>query len=171
MNKKNLTGLIVCLFLLPTLAFGQLKQDGKINMVQALTKPQTLVGLIGLDPNKFSMSHSYSLSFTSFGGQSYNQGLYLNTMMYQLSNPIKMYFQFGVQHQPFGQNEFQSQSQAFVSGAGFEYKPSDNFKIQLEFSQQPNSFYSPYYNSPYTNRSRFNQFSSPLDKENESKFK
>ncbi len=96
MNKKNLTGLIVCLLILPTLAFGQLKQDGKINMAQALTKPKTLVGLIGLDPNKFSMSHSYSLSFTSFGGQSYNQGLYLNTMMYQLSNPIKMYFQFGI---------------------------------------------------------------------------
>ena len=165
MNKKNLTGLIVCLFLLPSLAFGQLKQDGKINMAQALTKPQTLVGLIGLDPSKFSMSHSYSLSFTSFGGQSYNQGLYLNTMMYQLSNPIRMYFQFGVQHQPFGRNEFQSQSQAFISGAGFEYKPSENFKVQFEFSQQPNSFY-----SPYNNRSRFNQISSPLDKENESKF-
>jgi len=165
MNRKKLTGLLVCLFLLPSLAFGQLKQDGKINMAQVLTKPQTLVGLIGLDPSKFSMSHSYSLSFTSFGGQSYNQGLYLNTMMYQLSNPIKMYFQFGVQHQPFGQNEFQNQSQFFVSGAGFEYKPSDNFKVQFEFSQQPNSFYSPYYN-----RSRFNQFSSPLDKETESKF-
>jgi len=165
MNRKKLTGLLVCLFLLPSLAFGQLKQDGKINMAQVLTKPQTLVGLIGLDPSKFSMSHSYSLSFTSFGGQSYNQGLYLNTMMYRLSNPIKMYFQFGVQHQPFGQNEFQNQSQFFVSGAGFEYKPSDNFKVQFEFSQQPNSFYSPYYN-----RSRFNQFSSPLDKETESKF-
>ena len=165
MNRKKLTGLIVCLFVLPTLAFGQLKQDGKINMAQALTKPQTLVGLIGLDPGKFSMSHSYSLSFTSFGGQSYNQGLYLNTMMYQLSNPIKMYLQFGVQHQPFGQNEFQSQSKAFVAGAGFEYKPSENFKVQFEFSQQPNSFYSPYYN-----RSRFNQINSPLNKENESKF-
>ncbi len=165
MNRKKRIGLIACLFLLPTLAFGQLKQDGKINMAQALTKPQTLVGLIGLDPNKFSMSHSYSLSFTSFGGQSYNQGLYLNTMMYQLSNPIKMYLQFGVQHQPFGQNEFQSQSSAFVAGAGFEYKPSDNFKVQFEFSQQPNSLYSPYYN-----RSRFNQIDSPLNKENESKF-
>ncbi|MCH8874874.1 hypothetical protein IH824_19285 [candidate division KSB1 bacterium] len=142
MNRKNLTGLIVCLLILPTLAFGQLKQDGKINMVQALTKPKTLVGLIGLDPNKFSMSHSYSLSFTSFGGQSYNQGLYLNTMMYQLSNPIKMYFQFGVQHQPFGQNEFQSQSQLFLE-LGLNISPRIISKYNLNSASSRTVFIRP----------------------------
>lgn len=146
--RKMVVTLLVCLFLIPTFAFAQLKQDGKLNMAQALTKPQEIVGLFGLDPNKFSMSHSYSLSFSSFGGNSFSRGLYLNTMMYQLSNPLKMYFQFGVQHQPFGSDQFQNRSQFFISGAGVEYKPSDNFKLQFEFSQTP-GYYSPYHYSGF----------------------
>ncbi|MFQ5602270.1 MAG: hypothetical protein ACE5HS_03270 [bacterium] len=150
--------IIVCFALLAMMvsaqAFAQLKKDTKINMSQALTQPtkvQTIIGLIGLDPNKFSMSHSYSLMFTSFGGQSYNQGLYLNTMKYQLSNPISMYLQFGFAHQPlgnWGQNSLQ-QNQFFISGAGLEYKPSDKFKMQIEFSQYPRSNYSSYNNRLY----------------------
>ncbi|MFQ5769305.1 MAG: hypothetical protein ACE5HX_02130 [bacterium] len=137
------------LLCLPTFLFAQLKQDTKVDMAKALTQPtkiQSIIGLIGLDPNKFSMSHSYSLSFTTFGGHSFSQGLYLNTMKYQLSNPITMYLQVGFLHQPLGdlgQNSL-LKNQLFLSGAGLEYKPSENFKLQFEFSQQPNLYYSPY---------------------------
>lgn len=165
MNKRYTVSLIVCLSLFPTFLFAQLKKDTDVNMAQALTQPtklQTIVGLLGLNPNKFSMSQSYALEFTSFGGQTFNRGLYLNTMMYQLSDPITMYLQIGMQHQPFGSQVENSpyKSQIFVSGAGFQYKPSDNFKLQLEYSEQPGLYYSPYYY-----RNRLYQNPSPFDDE------
>ncbi|NIR52157.1 hypothetical protein GWO43_26505 [candidate division KSB1 bacterium] len=138
------------LLILPTLVFGQLKQDKQVDMASALIKPSgvsNMVGLLGLDPNKFSMSHSYSFSFSSLGGQSFGQGVYLNTMHYQFSDPLTMYFQFGFLHRPFGDfgQTNLSQNELFVSGAGFKYQPADNFKVQFEFSQQPRSYY---YSSP-----------------------
>ena len=150
MMKKRLVlvGLFL-FFLMPTFAAAQLKQDTRTDVASALVRPdgiQGIVGLLGLDPNRFSMNHSYSLSFGSFGGQSISQGLYLNTMKYQFSDPLKMYVQIGFQHQPLGSlgRNSLSQNQIFLSGAGVEYKPSDKFRLQFEFGQQPNSRYSPY---------------------------
>jgi hypothetical protein len=156
---KSITTTLILLLLFPVLAFAQLKQDAQVDMAKALTQPTTkiqgLVGLLGLDPAKFSMSQSYSLSFVTGGGHTYNQGLYLNTMRYQFSNPLSMYLQLGFVHQPFGnlgEENLKQGSDVFVSGAGLEYKPSENFKLQLEFSQQPRSYY-PYY--PYRSYHRF----------------
>jgi len=145
MKSKFVLVLFVAFFSLPLIAFGQRKQDTKTNFANALATPkvQDVVSLLGLDPNKFSMSHSYSLSFGSIGGYGYNQGLYLNTMRYQLSDPLSFHLQLGIQHHPFGNQigDYQLQNSAFISSAGMEYKPADNFKLQLEFSQRPSSYY------------------------------
>ena len=144
---KNRFGIVLFVIVLafPVLLFGQFKQDSKTNFSKALSTPtvQKIVSLLGLDPNKFSMSHSYSLSFSAMGGQGYNQGLYLNTMKYQLSEPLSFHLQLGIQHQPFGNQagDYQLQNSAFVSSAGMEYKPTDNVKLQLQFSQRPSSYY------------------------------
>lgn len=155
--------LILCLLLFPTFLFAQLKKDTQVNMAQALTKPnkiQSIVGLLGLDPNKFSMSHSYSLSFTTFGGNSYNYGLYLNTMKYRLADPLTMYMQIGFQHQPFGSGLGNGplNNEIFISGAGMEYKPSENFKVQFRYSQRPSAYYySPYHDPITRNRAWFDK--------------
>jgi hypothetical protein len=154
MLRHKLAAVILITLIFPSLIFAQLKKQEKVDMAKALTYPtklQSIVGLIGLDPNKFSMSHSYSLSFASLGGNSFSQGLYLNTMKYQLSNPITMYLQIGFLNQPFGGFGQTSafENKLFVSGAGFEFKPSDNFKVQFEYSQRPGAMYSPYYYNRY----------------------
>lgn len=160
--KKTIVITSFILALFPALIFAQLKQDAKVDMAKALTQPtakiQGIVGLLGLDPSKFSMSQSYSLSFITGGGHSYNQGLYLNTMRYQFSNPLSMFLQLGFVHQPLGslgEKNFQQQSEVFVSGVGLEYKPAENFRMQFEFSQQPRS-YNPY--NPYNNLYFRNEF-------------
>lgn len=146
MENKTLLKTAFLVLFLPALVSAQFKKDANVDMTHALTKPsnvQNMVGLFGLDPNKFTMSHSYTLSFGSFGGNSMTQGIYLNTMQYQISNPLTMYLQLGFIHRPFadfGQQNF-GKHDFFVSGAGLEYKPSENFKVQFEFSQQPHSFY------------------------------
>ena len=148
---KRYSAILLFCFLLPVVAFPQTRKDANVDMAKALRRPggvQGIVGLLGLDPNKFSMSHSYTLSFASVGGHAINQGLYLNTMTYRLSNPLTMYLQVGLQHQlsgsqPEGSNL--ARNQLFISRAGFEYKPSENMKLQFEFSQTPSSYYSPYF--------------------------
>ena len=155
MNFKRIICLFVFAIALPTLSFAQLKEQTDVNMAQALKSPgklDGLVSLIGLNPNNFSMSHSYSLSVGSIGGHGFNQRLYLNTMSYRLSN-VAMYLQMGVSHQPFGSpgdDLYQSRAQAFVAGAGIAYKLSENTALQLEFRQMPASqyYYSPY-SSPF----------------------
>jgi hypothetical protein len=85
-------------------------------------------------------------------------------MRYQLSNPLAMYLQFGFLHQPFGdlgEKNLNQGSEVFVSGAGLEYQPSENFRLQFEFSQRPSSYY-PY--SPYNSYNRFYQRSDPFQK-------
>ena len=138
------------MLLFPVLVQAQMKQDTRVNMAQALTKPkiENVVSLIGLDPTRFSMRHSYSLSFGTSAAGSYNVGLYLNTMRYRLSDPLTVHLQFGLQHSPMG-GEFGNgvKSQVFISSAGMEFKPAENLKLQLEFSQRPNSYY--YYNTPF----------------------
>ncbi len=149
MTRLKPTSVFLIALFIPAFAFAQLKQDTKVNMAQALTQPtkiHSIFSSIGLDPTKFSMSQSYSLSFMSFGGQSINQGLYLNTMQYQFSNPLSVYLQIGYQHQPFGSLGQQNlnNNRLFISRAGLEFKPSDNFKMQFEFEQSPNSYYNRY---------------------------
>lgn len=151
---------ISSLILLPSLALAQFKEQ-KMDVAGALrpSKAADIIGLLGLDPSKFSMSHSYSIAFGGGNGLSYNSGLYLNTMRYQISNPLSLHLQIGFQHQPFGNQvgNVSLDNQLFISRAGLEYKPTKNMGLYLEFSQTPAYRY---YNSPfqdpfYGNRSSF----------------
>jgi len=168
MKNRIFLSVVFALSVVPVLAFGQLKQDTQINMAKALVRPriQTIVGLLGLNPAKFSMSQSYSLSFATAGGHSFSQGLYLNTMRYQFSSPLSMFLQVGFQHQPFGQlgSDLKVDSQVFISAAGFEFKPSENLQLQFRFSQSPGVGYSPLYRGSRLNR--FNSFDSHQDEAN-----
>ncbi len=162
MVKHKLFVTFLFIFIIPSLLFAQLKKQENVDMAKALTYPtklQSIFGLIGLNPDKFSMSHSYTLSFTSVGGHSFSQGLYLNTMKYQLFNPLTMYLQIGFLNQPFGgigQSPFGNK--LFLSGAGFEFKPSESFKVQFEYSQTPGAIYSPCYRSSFYNNAWWEKY-------------
>ncbi|MCG8607112.1 hypothetical protein MJD09_19275 [bacterium] len=169
MARSKLILITICVMLLPAVLTAQLKEDTQTDFSKVLVKPNkmgSLVGLLGLDPNRFSMNHSYTFSVGSFGGESFSQGLYLNTMRYQLSNPITMYLQLGFQHQPLGSlgQSNPNQNQVFLSGAGFQYEPSDNFQLRLEFSQTPNRYYN---NSGFSSYRGLNRVGSVFDSENQ----
>jgi hypothetical protein len=153
MRSKNFVVLALMIVLLPVLAFGQLKEQLKPqSFSQLLTQPQGLIGLIGLNPNRFSMQQSYSLSYTSLGGRDFSQGVYLNTMSYRVADPLQVSLQWGVMHQPLGGLGVQSlyQNGFFVSGASVEYKPSRNLSVGVQFNRNPAGYWYrgyPYYNS------------------------
>jgi hypothetical protein len=146
--KKGILLLILLGILIPALAAAQFRSDQQRSVFKPsdlIRKPTGLFDKLIHSP-RFHMSHSYSLSFFSAGGESFNQGLYLNSMSYQISDPLLAQIQIGYYHQPLGNmgNSGQSGSGLFIRSASLEYKPSDQTKIYFGFESVPDYGLSPY---------------------------
>lgn len=154
MMKQKIFISIALFLLVPGIAFTQLKTQNPqdVHFPSALTKgygqASGLFGFLGLDPSKIQMTHSYTLSFMTFGGQGFGQGVYLNTISYRISAPLSMSVQWGMLHQPFESAGVDSpfKSGFFVSGANLNYKPSNNFHVGIQYSSYPTTGY---YRSPF----------------------
>ncbi len=122
------------------------QQTNVITNSQLFKKPTGFLDSL-IDPSKFNMSHSYSLSYFSWGGKSFSQGLYLNTMNYQLSEPLFMQVRIGYVHQLFGiMNQSNGMNgKVFVQRALIEYKPSKNMRLTIDYQADPVFMTSPYY--------------------------
>ena len=153
MNKK----LILCVFFISLIVTGMVGaqvKTSKSNVFkpsELFKKPKGFLDSL-LDPSKFSMSHSYSLSMTNIGNQTFNQGLYLNTMNYKFSDPLTMQVRIGFMHQPLaglGMSDMQNGSKVFLQRAMLQYKPSDKMSITVDYQVLPSSLY---YYSPYMYR-------------------
>ena len=136
--------------------FGQLKnQDKPIQIKQELMRPiqDRFLGLSIFDPSKFSMQHSFSMSYFSLGGRGVSQGLYLNTMTYQVSSPLLLKLQWGIQNFPYNslaKNNPAFQGGFFLSGAELQYKPSDKLEMRIQFNRMPGNMYNSYmYDNPF----------------------
>lgn len=107
-----------------------------------------------------TMSHSYSMSFTSFGGQAQNLNAYTNSMFFDLSEKFDAQVDVSVLHSPFG-NSFMTNNdlgaRIVLDQARLDFKPSENTRISLQVSQYPysyghNPFSMGYYDSPFDRR-------------------
>lgn len=113
--------------------------------------------------NSIHMSHSYSMSFSSFGGSYQNINAYTNTMQFALSERMTGRVDISFLHSPFGGNTSFSnagnfQNQVILRNAELNYKISDKAFIHVSYQQLPSQFgFNPYgYGySPY-NRFRNN---------------
>jgi hypothetical protein len=148
---------IVTLVLLPCFAHAQFKTQTKSgDLASTLRNPfgigKTAISLLGLDPNRLDISHSYQMGYMSIGNQGYTQGMYLNTLTYQFKIPLTLAFQWGIAFQPnFGiGNSSILQNGPFVSGAQLRYQPSNKFTIEIDYQRLP-------YNSLYYYQHRFEQ--------------
>ncbi len=95
-----------------------------------------------LDPSRFRMRQSYSLSYMSGGAGSGSVGMYMNNIEYQLFKPLTLRVGLGYLHQPFGSRGANSAGLAvddgfFIPSAGLEYRPSENFLLMVDFRQYP----------------------------------
>jgi hypothetical protein len=101
------------------------------------------------DPSRFSMSHSYSLSFISGGGMSTSLGMYQNTMRYLLTDKLLLTTHLGFIHNPLQGNALTGKNLTnnLIYGADLLYHPTNNLWLNFSFSQAPASsrFYYPYY--------------------------
>jgi len=94
-----------------------------------------------LNPNRFSMNQSVSMSFGSGGDGSYSSGLYLNTISYRLADPLTLSMDIGF-HAPFYSSmqglpsgnlwDGTTSSSLVLPRIGLNYQPTDNTLISLQ---------------------------------------
>ncbi|MBC7185411.1 MAG: hypothetical protein H5U38_00095 [Calditrichaeota bacterium] len=135
-------GVVLIWCLLVGAATAQLRQQSQpLDLAKELRTPATprFGGLLGLDPSRLHLSHSYTLSYFSLGGQSFAQGVYLNTIEYAVSQPLQVRLQWGMAHSPlqnFGVGSVLANG-PFVSAAEIQYRPSSKFSLGVQYRALP----------------------------------
>jgi hypothetical protein len=121
----------------------------------------TSSGFSLLDPSRFHIHNSYSMSFFSGSGQSGSVGLFMSTIEYQLSQPLSLRVGLGYLHQPLGflKNNSGPTGGRFLPNATLEYRPSNKFDFIVDFRTIPMSYdgmgYGRGWNSLYPGRNSY----------------
>jgi hypothetical protein len=142
MRSKWLVCCILSLLVFPHLLLGQEANEGETFLSRAATDRygnSVLGGFSLLNPDKFSMAHSYTMSYSSSGGQGRTVGLYMNTMNYRFSEPLSVTLHVGYLHQPFGRSDSNSMfsNNAILSGFELTYRPKKNVFLKIEYGAVP----------------------------------
>jgi hypothetical protein len=158
---NNIKFLTVVILFFPVLLFGQLKKDLKQpDFSNILVQPNNQYSLFSfLDPSKLTMSHSVSMSYSTFGGESVMMNAYVNTIDYRFNDQLSLRTNLGIMMSPYNSlpNNSYLNNQQFFGGAELNYKPSDNTILSLRFESLPYTYYKPsfwdsrYFNSGYSN--------------------
>lgn len=156
--KGRAGGLLVVMLLVGSTVFGQLRSDlmapPQVTSIAASTQSKPL-GSVGSWMNliPMTMSHSYSASFGTFGGQTMNLNAYTNRTQFQFTDRFTGEMSLSFLHSPFGMSPFATSQQGNglngqfqVDYARLNYQISDKAMISVEFSQRP---YGAYGMSPY----------------------
>ena len=146
---KKIVFIFLLIFSIPAVA--QFRDNG-------LDKPSVKSGIIDQSPGfslgflnseNFLMRHSFSLSYSTFGGQGYSLGTYTNSMIYKLMNNMNIQMDVSIMYSPyasFGENFRKNLNGVYISKAAFNYSPSKNMHISVQYRNLPYaSYYNPYY--------------------------
>lgn len=104
------------------------------------------------------MDHSYSMSFSSVGGQTQNINAYTNTMHFFFSEDLTGRVDLQLLHSPFGNSFMGNQHSGSgidfrIRNAELNYELSENSNISIQFQQLPGYGYgygaSPWGPSPF----------------------
>lgn len=145
MNRKVIFYLVFLILLMPVLVSAQIEKGLSLNRpVNSFMGTQGFLDNL-LNPDKFNISHSYSISCFNFGNQTMSQGLFLSTLNYKFSNPLTMQIKVGFLNQPFGGfNSSGSNNTIFLQRAMLKYQPSANMTFTVDFQQIPQGMVAPY---------------------------
>lgn len=170
MKRSSIFPFVLTILLLTvgiqSLALAQLRENADYSseltgpvLKQDLSEGARLSNLFNMQ-----MDHSYSMMFSSFGGQMQNINAYTNTMRFFFSEKLTGRVDLSLLHSPFG-NSYMPQNNGtnvefVIRNAELNYQISDNSHIRVQFQQRPTS-YGPWglgrrYFSPY--RSNFSLF-------------
>jgi len=123
--------------------------------------------------DRFDISHSYSLSTSSFGGYGLTTGAFTSSVLWRMSNKLYARADVSLLHTPFGTGDYSqvlgsnSYNKVYIQNAEVMYRPSENTSLHLSFHQRPggvlgyaNGYGNGYgYGSPYGYGRRYNRSS------------
>ena len=143
-----------------SVAFGQFKGDeNKVNFNQGILSSNPVSSLFSfINPENFSMSHTFGMSYSTFGNQGMALGTYTNHLAYEFNEEFNIEVDASLVNTPYntlGDQFSKSINGFYLDRAQINYRPSKDFNVSLMFSNSPFS----YYNrngygriSPYSNR-------------------
>ena len=102
------------------------------------------------NPENFSMSHSYSMSYTTSRNNGLALGVYTNTMRYKLADNFDMQVDASLVHSPyssFGKNHQDQINGIYLSSAQLNYQPWKDVNISVQYRNIPGGFYNDFYGS------------------------
>lgn len=119
-----------------------------------------LLALFGwFNPDKFTMRHSFDLSYTSVGGHGISLGTYTNSMRYEIADNFNARADVSLSFSPFNtlptfnKRDF---SGLYLSRAELNYKPWENVFMQIQYRQLPyHSYVSPFFYNPFYRENGF----------------
>lgn len=159
MKKSGI--IFILFFFFVSISNAQLRDDLKIANEQSSIitysqdTPQTNNWLDNLN---MTMSHSYSMNFSNFGGQTQNINAYTNSMMFDVSENLDAQVDISFLHSPFGNNLMGNNnslgSRIIIDSARLDYQLSPSSSITIEFSQRP--YHSPFGYGGFSNN-RYHQ--------------
>ena len=95
-----------------------------------------------------TMNHSYSMTFSNFGGQMQNLNAYTNHMFFDISDRLNAQVDISLLHSPFGNNFMNKDdfgTQIIIDQARLDFRLSSNSSISVQFSQRPSYYgYNPF---------------------------
>lgn len=157
MKHARLFFLVLCLSLWATAAAqAQYVNRGNSDAEGKLFREPSGFSLNKLfSPEFFHMSHSYELSYSSFGGHGLTLGEYTNTMLWRFSTKLAARVDVAVQHTPFGVSGLNnglpvsesSLNGIYLKNAEVAYRPTENLTMHFSVRQAPYGY--GYYLSPY----------------------
>ncbi len=104
------------------------------------------------NPNNFQMHHTYSASYSMFGGNGLALQRYTNTMIYQFAPNLDARVDLSLQNSPYSTFDYRLQNQfskAYLSRAEINYRPWENTVIRLQYRELPYSYYGYGYNRSF----------------------
>lgn len=155
--KKILSALTIIFLTTAVVANAQLREDlsyqpetytTTLSSSQHTGGPGNWMNMLNM-----TMSHSYSMSFSSIGGQMQNINAYTNHMFFDVSDRLNAQLDISLLHSPFGNSFMTNNSnslgtQIIVDQARIDYQLTYNASISFQFSQRPGYYgygaYSPF---------------------------
>ena len=157
---KQSASIFLLLIIIPVLGFGQLKKNvSKPNISESLEYTAFQDAVVGfLDPSRFTMGHSLSMSYTAFGGGGAMINTYVNTLNYRFSDELFLTTKLGIMNSPYNSMPGNSylNNVEFFGGAELKWLPSKDSAIFIRFEKGP-AYYNPGYYSRYRSPFGFNQ--------------
>lgn len=137
MKFKILSTLLIIIFLSYSPSYSQFKSQVKhpkiTNQLRYGYNPGYYLGI--LNPEKFRIQQSYSVSYLLSGGKGMTLGMYSTRLTYIHSSNLLLAVDLGYIYTPFGLPGKASplESGMFIKGGELLYRPFKNFEINLKY--------------------------------------